>query len=116
MDGERDIEPLLSCNCAEHRALAKLPADERDVVTRLPYKREASLPPGPTRLTREEVKENQRHRLVTAMAESCRRFGLPHTSVQDVVELSGVGRRAFYELYADLHDCFEDAVRVAREA
>jgi AcrR family transcriptional regulator len=62
------------------------------------------LPPGRGR-SREEVRRNQRERLYAAMVGVCAEKGYAEVSVADLVELSGVSSRSFYELFADKEDC-----------
>lgn len=67
--------------------------------------RDQRLAPGRGR-PREEVRRNQRQRLFAAMVALSAERGYPETSVADLVELSGVSSRSFYELFADKEDCF----------
>jgi AcrR family transcriptional regulator len=67
--------------------------------------RERRLPPGPG-TSREEVARNQRERLCGAMVAVATTKGYAETSVADLLELSGVSRRAFYEHFADREACF----------
>lgn len=62
------------------------------------------LPPGPQRLTPKDVIANQRGRLVDALIELVGVQGYTDTSVADVLARSGVSRKSFYELFADLHE------------
>lgn len=74
---------------------------------------QARLPRGPHRLTAEQVRANQRARLVEAMVELIGLQGYCATSVAHVLEHSGVSRRSFYELFASRSDllraAFEDS-------
>ncbi|HEV2858034.1 MAG TPA: TetR/AcrR family transcriptional regulator [Solirubrobacterales bacterium] len=67
--------------------------------------REGMLPPGPGR-TPETVAENQRRRLFGAMVASVAERGYWNTRVADLVELSGVSLRSFYDLFPDKQACF----------
>ncbi len=67
--------------------------------------RDRQLAPGRGR-PREEVRQNQRERLFAAMVALCAEKGYAETSVGDLVELSGVSSRSFYDLFADKEDCF----------
>jgi AcrR family transcriptional regulator len=67
--------------------------------------RERRLPPGPG-TPREEVERNQRERLYAAMVAVAREKGYAGASVADLVELSGVSSRSFYDLFADKEACF----------
>jgi AcrR family transcriptional regulator len=64
-----------------------------------------SLPRGRHPLSREEVAENQRQRLLTAMAESVAVRGYAATSVEHVIDLAGVSRATFYAQFENRLDC-----------
>jgi AcrR family transcriptional regulator len=63
------------------------------------------LPRGRHRLEPEQVAENQRQRLIAAMARSIAVRGYAATTVDRVLEGSGVSRGTFYELFGNRHDC-----------
>jgi AcrR family transcriptional regulator len=65
----------------------------------------SSLPRGRHRIPPEEVAENQRQRLIVAMARSIALRGYAATSVDRVLEGSGVSRGTFYELFGNRHEC-----------
>jgi AcrR family transcriptional regulator len=67
--------------------------------------REGMLPPGPGR-TPDAVAANQRARLFGAMVASVAERGYWNTRVADLVELSGVSLRSFYDLFPDKRACF----------
>ena len=67
--------------------------------------RKGMLSPGPGR-TAEAVAENQRQRLFGAMVASVAERGYWNTRVADLVELSGVSLRSFYDLFPDKRACF----------
>jgi len=67
--------------------------------------RDKRLPPG-RGTPRGEVIRNQRERLFAAMVAVSAEKGFPATSVADLVQLSGVSSRSFYELFEDKEDCF----------
>jgi AcrR family transcriptional regulator len=71
--------------------------------------RERKLRPGPGR-PREEVERNQRERLYGAMVACVAAKGYEGTRVSDLVELSGVSSRSFYDLFPDKRACFVAAV------
>jgi AcrR family transcriptional regulator len=71
--------------------------------------RERMLPPGPGK-TPVAVAENQRRRLFGAMVASVAERGYWNTRVADLVELSGVSLRSFYDLFPDKRACFLGAV------
>jgi AcrR family transcriptional regulator len=70
----------------------------------------APLPKGRHRLTREQVAEAQRQRLVVARAEALAEGGYVGTPVAAVLTRAGVSRETFYQLYADKQACFLDAL------
>jgi AcrR family transcriptional regulator len=63
------------------------------------------LRPGPGNQA-EEVAQNQRERIFGAMVASVSERGYTATRVSDLVELSGVSSRTFYDLFADKQTCF----------
>src|SRR5215203_964021 len=73
--------------------------------------RERMLRPGPG-TPAEEVSENQRQRLFGAMVASVAQRGYEATRVGDLVRISGVSKRSFYDLYDDKEACFVAALEV----
>lgn len=67
--------------------------------------RERRLSPGRS-TPRAEARRNQRERLFAAMVAVAGTKGYAATSVADLVEVSGVSSRSFYEHFADKEDCF----------
>lgn len=67
--------------------------------------RDRRLPPGRGRPA-DEVQQNQRERLFAAMVALCSEKGYAATSIGDLVELSGVSSRSFYELFPSKEECF----------
>ncbi|HXV05705.1 MAG TPA: TetR/AcrR family transcriptional regulator [Solirubrobacterales bacterium] len=72
--------------------------------------REKMLPPG-RGTPRSEVRENQRRRLFAALVAAVSERGYEATRVEDLIELSGVSRKAFYELFENKEDCLLVAVQ-----
>src|SRR4051794_19609841 len=66
--------------------------------------REQKLRPGPG-TPAEEVANNQRQRLFGAMVASVAERGYSGTRIADLVEISGVNRRTFYNLFPDKRSC-----------
>ena len=66
--------------------------------------RERRLSPGPG-IPAVEVARNQRERLFGAMVASVAGRGYAATRVADLVEISGVSRRSFYDLFPDKEAC-----------
>jgi AcrR family transcriptional regulator len=52
------------------------------------------------------VTESQRSRILQAMIEVVSERGYPETRVVDVIEVAGVSRKTFYELFSSKEDCF----------
>ncbi len=66
--------------------------------------RERRLQPG-QRLPAEEVARNQRERLFAALVAVVAEKGYNGTRVEDLLELSGVSRSAFYAHFSDKEEC-----------
>ena len=64
------------------------------------------LPRGRHGLPREAVAESQRNRILQAMIQVVAQRGYPDTRVVDVIEVAGVSRKTFYELFTSKEDCF----------
>ena len=77
--------------------------------------RERMLRRGPG-IPREDVARNQRERLFGAMVASVARRGYEATRVTDLVEISGVSSRTFYDLFADKRACFFAAMEATVDA
>jgi AcrR family transcriptional regulator len=71
--------------------------------------RDRKLRPG-RRLPPAEVARNQRERLFAALVAIVAEKGYEGTRVEDLLELSGVSRSAFYEHFSDKQDCLLAAV------
>ncbi len=70
------------------------------------FKPGKQLPRGRHGLSREEVTESQRARIIQSMIEAVAERGYQQTRVVDVVQRAGVSRATFYDLFGDLEDCF----------
>jgi AcrR family transcriptional regulator len=77
--------------------------------------RDRRLRPGPGG-ERDKVVANQRERLFGAMVASLGERGYEATRVADLVELSGVSSRTFYDLFPDKRACFLAALEAMIEA
>lgn len=66
----------------------------------------SSLPRGPHGLTRDQVAQSQRERLLAAMTSAVAEKGYANTAVADVIQRAGVSRATFYQLFTDKDDCF----------
>lgn len=73
------------------------------------------LPRGRHSLSRGEVEQSQRLRIVQGMAEAMRAKGYVATTVADVIELAGVSRETFYQHHAHKLDAFLAAVDLVGE-
>jgi AcrR family transcriptional regulator len=73
------------------------------------------LPRGPHRLTREQVVQSQRSRMLRAMAEVMAEKGYAATSVTDVLRKARVSRETFYQQFSSKEDCFMGAFEAAVE-
>src|ERR1700755_1214941 len=80
---------------------------DRDQPRRLPRGRHALAP--------EEVRADQRRRLIEAVPRVVAARGYEAMSVADVVRAAGVSRNAFYENFGDKRECFAAAHEVAHE-
>ena len=72
--------------------------------------RSRMLPPGPG-TPAGSVAQNQRERLFGAMVASVATRGFAATRVTDLIKLSGVSRRSFYDLFPDKEACFRAVIR-----
>jgi AcrR family transcriptional regulator len=64
------------------------------------------LPRGRHNLSREDVRESQRRRLIEAMLDQVADKGYPATTVGDVVAAARCSRNAFYDLFEDKEACY----------
>ena len=64
------------------------------------------LPSGRHGLPRALVIDNQRRRILDALARAVAERGYAATTVADVIEIAGVSRKTFYEQFSDKNDCF----------
>jgi AcrR family transcriptional regulator len=63
------------------------------------------LPPGPHRLPRELVRENQRQRILLAALDVFSERGFAGATVQDLIRGAHVSRATFYEIFPDKEAC-----------
>src|SRR6476469_916905 len=64
------------------------------------------LPPGRHGLSRSFVAQNQRDRILAAVAEACSAKGYGEMSVEDIIAAAGVSRRTFYEHFKNKEHAF----------
>lgn len=74
---------------------------------------ERILPRGPHGLTRDEVEQSQRRRLIAAMMEVVGDRGYVRTSVAEIIKKAGVSRATFYMLFKDKEQCFIEGLESA---
>lgn len=73
------------------------------------------LPGGHHGLTREQIAESQRERLLASIAEEVAAKGYRATTVTEVVKRASVSTRDFYELFEGKEECFLAAFEVLRD-
>ena len=64
------------------------------------------LPAGRHGLPHEFVVQNQRERIITALADLAAEKGYKDTTITDICKTAGVSRRTFYEHFSGKKDCF----------
>jgi AcrR family transcriptional regulator len=79
-----------------------LPESSRKKRQREPHQ----LPAGRHGLSRSFVVENQRQRILAAVADVCHAAGYVSMSVEDIVVTSGVSRRTFYDNFRGKEDVY----------
>jgi AcrR family transcriptional regulator len=72
------------------------------------------LPGGHHGLSREQIAESQRERLLAAIAHEVAARGYRATTITEMVKLASVSTRDFYELFEGKEDCFLAAFEVVR--
>ena len=78
-----------------------------------PRTRSQRLPSGAHGIPREAIEDDQRERLVAAIAEIAHESGLVEVSVSRIVEQAGISRKTFYELFENKAECVEFACEEA---
>jgi AcrR family transcriptional regulator len=73
------------------------------------------LPGGHHGLSREQIADSQRERLLAAIAQEVSARGYRGTTITEVVKLASVSSRDFYELFDGKEDCFLAAFGVLRD-
>lgn len=73
------------------------------------------LPRGRHPLTREQVEQDQRLRILLAVADTMATQGYVNTSVADVISSAGVSRATFYQQFDDKLDAFMAAFDLVGE-
>jgi AcrR family transcriptional regulator len=75
-----------------------------------------ALPRGPHGLSRDEVEQSQRRRLLQAATDVVAERGYVKTTVAHILERAGVSRATFYGLFADREECFHAAYAANADA
>jgi AcrR family transcriptional regulator len=70
------------------------------------------IPSGRGDLPEPLIADSQRERILNAMAKACASNGYNATTIGDIVELAGVSRATFYELFKDKEDCLRAAMEL----
>lgn len=73
------------------------------------------LPGGHHGLTREQILESQRERLLAAIVREVAARGYRATTITDIVKLASVSTRDFYEHFAGKEECFLAAFDAVRD-
>jgi AcrR family transcriptional regulator len=73
------------------------------------------LPGGHHGLTREQIVDSQRERLLAAIAQEVAAKGYRATTITDVVKSASVSTRDFYELFKSKEECFLAALDVVHD-
>jgi AcrR family transcriptional regulator len=73
------------------------------------------LPGGHHGLTREQIVDSQRERLLAAIAQEVAAKGYRATTITDVVKSASVSTRDFYELFKSKEECFLTAFEVVHD-
>jgi AcrR family transcriptional regulator len=89
-------------------ASSNTPAGDATAEPQAPARPRAGgrLPSGRHGLPRAFVVENQRQRILDALASAVAEKGYARTTVADVIGIAGVSRKTFYEQFSDKNDCF----------
>jgi AcrR family transcriptional regulator len=69
-------------------------------------RRPDQLPKGRHGLLRSFVADNQRERILSAVAQAAAELGYPEMSVETIIARAGVSRRTFYEHFKNKEDAF----------
>jgi AcrR family transcriptional regulator len=80
-------------------------------MTERPSTGGGALPRGRHSLTRGEVVDNQRRRLIGAVPGAVHEKGFAALTVEDISVRAGVSRRTFYENFRGVEDCFAASYR-----
>jgi AcrR family transcriptional regulator len=73
------------------------------------------LPGGHHGLTREQIVDSQRERLLASIADLVAKKGYRGVTITEVVKRASVSTRDFYELFTGKEDCFLSAFEVVRD-
>jgi len=73
------------------------------------------LPGGHHGLTREQILDSQRERLLAAVAQRVATRGYRATTITEIVKVASVSTRDFYEIFENKEECFLAALDVVRD-
>jgi AcrR family transcriptional regulator len=90
--------------------MADEPVGQQDVLAQL-----GPLPGGHHGLSREQILESQRERLLAAMAHEVAARGYRATTITELVKVAAVSTRDFYEHFASKEECFLAAFEAVRD-
>jgi AcrR family transcriptional regulator len=81
-----------------------------------PLRAPPTIAPGRTRMSREEVRENHRQRILAAITEAAKRKGYSATTIADITRIAGVDARTFNSLFSSKRDAFLTAHELGVQA
>jgi AcrR family transcriptional regulator len=92
----------------EHRwrTLQPVSVPQPSSVVGTPLQPPGPLPRGRARLSKQEIAENRRQRLLLAAARLGEKKGYAATTIADITKLARVDTRVFYQLFADKQEAF----------
>lgn len=77
---------------------------------------QAGLPRGRTALDQEQIREQQRRRIINGAISAFAQRGYAATTITDIVKNARVSRQAFYEIFSSKEECFLAAEALGRQA
>ncbi len=75
-------------------------------VIEAPLRAPATIPPGRPRISREEVRENHRRRILAAVTQAAKEKGYTATTIADISRIAGVDARVFSGLFSGKQEAF----------
>lgn len=77
---------------------------------------QAGLPRGRTALDQEQIREQQRRRIINGAISAFAQRSYAATTITDIVKNARVSRQAFYEIFSSKEECFLAAEALGRQA